>query len=65
MVWLYKTKVSRQCKTILHTYDSFILNMKTRDVYTDLAKGVEKKFDTWSYEVDRPLPKVKNENLFD
>ena len=40
--------------------DSFILYIKTDDIYKDISKDVEIKFDTSNYEIDRPLPKVKN-----
>ena len=40
--------------------DSFIIHIKTRDVYEDIANDVEKRFDTSSYEINRPLPKGKN-----
>ena len=42
---------------------SFIINIKTEDFYEDIANDVEKRFDTSSYEVDRPLPKGKNKNV--
>ena len=41
--------------------DSFIFQVKTDDIYKDIAKDVEKRFDTSNYEIDRPLPKGKNE----
>ena len=31
--------------------DSFIINIKTGDVYEDIANDVEKRFDTSNYEV--------------
>ena len=37
--------------------------MKTDDIYKDIAKDVEKKIDTSSYEIDKPLPKGKNEKV--
>ena len=40
--------------------DSFIIHIKTKDFYKDIANDVEKWFDTSNYECDRPLPKVKN-----
>ena len=40
--------------------DSFIVYIKTDDIYNDVAKGVETRFDTSYYELDRPLPKGKN-----
>ena len=36
--------------------DSFIIGIKTEDVYEDIANNVEKRFDTSSYEINRPLP---------
>ena len=40
--------------------DSFIINTKIEDFYEDNANDVEKRFDTSNYEVNRPLPKGKN-----
>ena len=39
--------------------DSFIVYIKTDDIYKDIAEDVETRFDTWNYELDRPLPKEK------
>ena len=36
---------------------SFIVYMKTDDIYKDIAEDVEAKFDTSSYELDIPLRK--------
>ena len=38
---------------------SFIVYIKTKDIYSDIAKNVEIRFDTINYELDRPLPKGK------
>ena len=38
----------------------FIVYIKTDDIYKDIAEDVETRFDTWNYELDRPLPKDKN-----
>ena len=48
--------------------DSFIINVKTEDVYEDIADYVENRFDTSycecnSNEVNRPLPSGKNKKL--
>ena len=37
--------------------DSFTVYIKTGDIYVDIAKDVEARFDTSNYELDRPLPK--------
>ena len=39
---------------------SFIVHVKTDDIYKDIAKTVETRFDTSNFEIDRPLPKGKN-----
>ena len=42
---------------------SFIVHMKIDDIYKDISKDVEKRFDTSNYEIDRPLPKGKEEKV--
>ena len=39
--------------------DSFIVHVKTDDIYKDVAEGVETRFDTSNFEIDRLLPKEK------
>ena len=39
--------------------DSFMVYIKIEDIYSDIAKDVETRFDTSNYESDRPLPKGK------
>ena len=34
---------------------------KKQDIYKDIAKDVETRFDTSNVEIDRPLPMRKNE----
>ena len=36
---------------------SSIVYMKTEDIYADIAKDVEVRFNTSNYELDRPSPK--------
>ena len=44
--------------------DSFIIHIKTKDFYGDIADDVEKWFDTSNYENDqRPLPISKNKKI--
>ena len=38
----------------------FIVYLKTNDIYKDIAKDAEIRFDTSNYELDRLLPKRKN-----
>ena len=39
------------------------MSMSTYDIYKDIEEDVETRFDTWNYELDRPLPKGKNKKL--
>ena len=43
--------------------DSFIVYIKTVDIYEDFAKDVETRFDTSDYELNRPLPKRKTKTV--
>ena len=39
--------------------DSFIVYIKTDDIYKNIAENVENRFDTSNYKLDRPLPEGK------
>ena len=39
---------------------SFIVYIKTDDIYKETVEDVETRFDTSNYELDRPLLKGKN-----
>ena len=43
--------------------DSFLIHIKTEDVYENIADDVKKIFDTSNYEVNRPLPTGKNKKV--
>ena len=55
-----KPKYDDNVKLCYTDTDRFIINIKTKDFFKDIANDVEKWFDTSSYEVDRPLPTGKN-----
>ena len=40
--------------------DSFVVYIKTDDIYKDIAEDAETWFDTSKYELHRPKPKGKN-----
>ena len=40
--------------------DSFIVHVKTDDIYKDIAEDIKARFDTSNYEIDRSLPTGKN-----
>ena len=70
MVRLSNTKICWKCKALLYVtcnalYDSFIVHAETDDIYKDIATDVVTRFDTSNYELDRPLPKGKNERVIE
>ena len=58
-----KQKYQDNAKLCYMDTDSFIIHIKTEDFYKDIANDVEKRFDTSSCEVNRPLPKGKNKKV--
>ena len=40
--------------------DSFIMHIKTKDFYEDMANDLERRFHTSNYEINRPLPTAKS-----
>ena len=45
--------------------DSFIVYIKTDDIYKDIAKDIETRFGTSNYEFDRPLTKRNNKKVIE
>ena len=41
----------------------YIVYIKTDGIYKAIAGDVETRFDTSNYELDRPLPKIKNKKV--
>ena len=58
-----KPKYSGKAKLCYMDTGSFIVYIKTDDIYKDLAKDVGTRFDTTNYELGRPLPKEKNRKV--
>ena len=58
-----KPKHGEKVKLCYMDTDSLIVNVRTDDIYKDIAEDVETRFDTSNYELDRPLPKGKNKNV--
>ena len=54
-----KSKYGEKAKLCYMDTDSFIVSIKTGDIYEDIAEDVETRFDTSNFELDRPLPKGK------
>ena len=58
-----KPKYGEKAKLCYMDTDSFIVYIKTDDIYKDIAKDVETRFDTSNYQLDRPLPRAKYEKV--
>ena len=43
--------------------DSFVINVKTKDFYKDIAEDVKERFDTSKFSYDRPLPINMNKKV--
>ena len=58
-----KRKYGEKAKLCYMDTDSFIVYIKTNDIYKDIWEYVETRFDTWNYELNKPWPKRKNEKV--
>ena len=58
-----KPKYNDNVKLCNMDTDSFVMNIKTKDYYKDIANDVEDRFDSSNYEVNRPLPTGKNKKV--
>ena len=43
--------------------DNFTVYIKTGVIYKDIAKDVQTRFDTSNYELNRPLPRGRNQKV--
>ena len=65
-----KPKYGENAKLCYMDTDSFIVHVKTDDIYKDIAEDVETRFDTSSYElecnsIERPFQKGKNKKVIE
>ena len=58
-----KTKYGENVKLCYMDTSSFIVYIKTDNLYKDIANDVETRFDTTNYELDRLLSKGKNKKV--
>ena len=54
-----KTKYSEKAILCYMDTGSFIVYIKTDDIYKDIAKDVETRFDTWVYELEKLIKKTQ------
>ena len=58
-----KPKYGEKTKLCYMDAYSFIVYIKTDDIYKDIGEDVETRFDTSNYELYRPLPKGQNKKV--
>ena len=58
-----KPKYCEKAKLCYMDTDSFIVSIKTDDIYKDIAEDVETRFDSSNYELDRLLHKRKKKKV--
>ena len=58
-----KSKYEDKARLCYMDTDSFVVNIKTKDFYKDIAENVKERFDTSNYIYDRPLPTGVNKKV--
>ena len=58
-----KIKYEDKARLCYMDTDSFVVNIKTKDFYKDIAENVKKRFDTSNDTFDRPLPTGVNKKV--
>ena len=57
-----KPKYGENTKRCCMDTDSFIVHVKTDNIYKTVAEDVETRFDTSNFELDRAVPKEKKKD---
>ena len=60
-----KLKYGENVKLYYMDIDSFIIHVKTDDIYKNIIEVVKTRFDTSKFELDRPLPKGKKKKVIE
>ena len=58
-----KSKYRSRASLCYMDTDSFVINIKTKDFYKDIAENVKERFDTSNYIYDRPSPTGVNKKV--
>ena len=58
-----KSKYMDNARLCYMDTDSFVINVKTKDFYKDIAEDVKERFDTSNFSYDRPLPINMNKKV--
>ena len=54
-----KSKYNKKAKLCYMDTDSFVVHVKTEDIFKSIAKYVKERYDTSNHELKRPLRKEK------
>ena len=58
-----KSKYGNRARLCYMDTDSFVINIKTKYFYKDIAENIKERFDTSNYIYDRPLPTGVNKKV--
>ena len=58
-----KSKCMDNARLCYMDTDSFVINVKTKEFYKDIAEDVKERFDTSNFSYDRPLPIGMNKKV--
>ena len=58
-----KPKYGKNAKVCYMDTDSFIVHVKTEDIYKDIAEDAETRLNMSNFELNRLLPKGKNRKV--
>ena len=57
--------INKRLNYATERYVSFIVDIKTEDVYKDIGDDVQKRFNASNYKVDRPFTMGMNKKVMD
>ena len=60
-----KPKYGEKAKLCYMDTDSFIVYIKTNDIYKEIFEDIKTRLDTSNYELDKPLPKRKPKKIIE
>ena len=60
-----KQKYGEKTKLCYMDTDSFIVYIKTNDIYKEIFEDIKTRSDTSNYELDKPLPKRKSKKIIE
>ena len=62
-IWYDYVKYGENARLCYMDTDSFIVHVKTDDIYKDIVEDVKTRCDSSNFEIDWPLPKGKSKKV--